>query len=924
MDYKDTVFLPKTDFGLRANLSEKEPQILDKWAQKNLWQQIKERNVGKEKFTLHDGPPYANGNLHMGHALNKILKDIVNRTRAMQGYDIDYVPGWDCHGLPIEWKIEEKYKKAKKNKDDVPTKEFRQECRDFAQHWVGIQTDEFQRLGVMGDWDSPYLTMTFKNESAIVSEILKFLMNGALYKGVRPVMWSVVEKTALADAEVEYKDHKSDTIYVKFPIVETKKESLKGVNVVIWTTTPWTIPGNRAVAYGEEIDYCVVEIQEKSEESIVTIGDKIILAKALIEKVTEEIGITKHAITEHFTGADLAGTICAHPFRGHGYDFDIPALSADFVTTDQGTGIVHIAPGHGADDFLLGKENNIEIPQTVGDDGLYYEHVPMFAGHHVYKANTPVCEELSALGMLAHQGSLMHSYPHSWRSKAPLIFRTTPQWFISMENTGLRETALSEIDKTEFVPEGGRNRLRSMVEQRPDWCISRQRAWGVPIALFVHKETGEPLKDEAINQRIIDIFAKEGCDCWFTEGAEYFLGDAYDANDYEMSKDIVDVWFESGSTHAFVIEDREPDRTPISLYLEGSDQHRGWFQSSLLESCGTRGHAPYTSVLTHGFVMDGKGYKMSKSMGNVVSPQDVLKKYGADIMRLWVVGSDYSEDLRVGDEILKQHADKYRRIRNTLRYLLGALNDYKPNDEINLDQMPELEKWVLHQTYTLNQNLEKWAQEYNFHSYITAVHDFCSGPLSSIYFDIRKDTLYCDALDNVKRQSALAVMNIVFDCLTKWLAPILCFTAEEAWSHRHGQDASIHLQDMPNLSESFKNDVINDKWQCVFDVRKRAMEVLEEMRSEKHIKSGLEASLEIGLPSDFMQMLEDVPFAEVCIVSTANISKIDGEANFSVTATKANGQKCERCWNILEEVGTLQSHSTLCHRCGDAVDKLSA
>ena len=706
MEYKDTIFLPKTTFEMRANLPLKEPKILDDWDKQKIFKQLRKQSKGKEKFVLHDGPPYANGHIHMGTALNKILKDVIVRTQQMTGKDSIYVPGWDCHGLPIEWKVEEEYRKKGRNKDDVPIVQFRQECREFAEKWIDIQKKEFRRLGVEGDWHNPYLTMSNEAEAQIVRELGKFLLDESLYKGARPVLWSVVEKTALADAEVEYEDHTSNTIYVKFKVKNSNIEELVDNDILIWTTTPWTIPGNRALAYGADLEYILIQIKEVNDTSIAKTGDKIMIAKDLQESVINEIGITKIDIIKSFLGKELKETECKHPFEDIGYDFVVKVLEADFVTLEQGTGIVHIAPGHGADDYNLGIKNNIEIIQTVNDDGKYNEYAKGFVGEHVYKVDLKIAEKLKELNRLVYLGKLRHSYPHSWRSKAPLIFRNTPQWFISMDKQDLRNKALKSIDETKFYPSQGQTRLRSMIEARPDWCVSRQRVWGVPLPLFVNKIDGKPIRDINVINRIADIYEKEGSDTWFTSDPKRFLGDQYNADDYDQVKDVVEVWFDSGSTHAFCLEKRKDLKWPASMYLEGSDQHRGWFHSSLLESTGTRGRAPYESVLTHGFVVDGRGRKMSKSLGNAMSPDDIIKKYGADILRLWVVASDYYDDLKLDNAILKAQTDSYRRIRNTFRYLIGNLSELKENEKIDINKFPELEKFILHRLWEIVGEIE--------------------------------------------------------------------------------------------------------------------------------------------------------------------------------------------------------------------------
>ena len=936
VDYRPTVFLPQTDFPMKAELPKREPALLQRWQDTGLYDRLRAKSKGREKFVLHDGPPYANGNLHMGHALNKVLKDIVVRSQQMLGKDSIYVPGWDCHGLPIEWKIEEKYRAAKQNKDDVPIDEFRRECRAFAEHWVGIQREEFKRLGVMGDWDNPYLTMAYPAEAQIVREIGKFLMNGGLFQGARPIMWSVVEQTALAEAEVEYHDHTSRTIHVRFKVTAPSVPALDGASVVIWTTTPWTMPANRAIAYGAAFDYAVVQVDAVSSGSKAVVGEKLVLGAALVEQVAQEVGITAWTVLTTLKGADLAGTIAAHPLSGQNYDFDVPLLPGDFVTTDAGTGFVHIAPSHGEDDFLLGQANGLEVPQTVADDGSYFDHVPLFAGKRVYTpygkpgdANPAVIEAIDAAGGLLKAGTLVHSYPHSWRSKAPLIFRTTPQWFISMETNGLRQTALQAIEDTRWVPAAGQNRIRAMIETRPDWCISRQRAWGVPIAVFVDKKTRQPLRDQGVIDRIAAAVEQQGADVWFTAPASQFLGNAYNADDYDKVTDIVDVWFDSGSTHSFVLEQRPDLKWPASLYLEGSDQHRGWFHSSLLESCGTRGRAPYDAVLTHGFVLDEQGRKMSKSLGNITAPQDVIDASGADILRLWVVASDYYEDLRIGKEILKYQADVYRRLRNTLRYLLGALEGFDPAERLAPAEMPDLERWVLHRLKELDGVMRESTEAFDFHRMYVELHQFCSVDLSAFYFDIRKDALYCDRPDDLRRRAVRTVMDLVFDALAKWLAPILCFTAEEAWLARHGDavDVSVHLEVFPVLPDGWIDHALANRWATIRDLRRVVTGAIELERAAKRIGSSLQAMVTIHV--DTGSELEGLDLAEICIVSEAVLSlesvpegafTMADVPGIAVVVGLASGEKCQRCWRVLPEVTTIPAHPDLCGRCADAVD----
>ncbi len=931
VDYKSTVYLPKTDFPMKAGLPQNEPKILARWEEQDIYRLQRDKSAGREKFILHDGPPYANGHLHIGHALNKILKDVINRSQQMMGKDSVYVPGWDCHGLPIEWKIEEQYRKAGKDKDEVPIVEFRKECREFADHWIDVQRDEFKRLGVIGDWPNPYTTMTYAAEAQIVRELGKFLMNGSLYRGSKPVMWSPVEKTALAEAEIEYHDHTSTTIFVRFPVIDGPTE-LTDASVVIWTTTPWTMPGNRAVAYGPDIDYRVIEVTAVADGSLATVGEKLVVAALRQDDFCAQTGIEAVSVEWEGKGAALEGVICRHPLRGQGFDYDVPALAADFATTEEGTGIVHIAPGHGADDWVLGTRNGIEVPQTVGEDGCFYDHVPLFAGKHVYKCNDEIAETIREAGGLLAKGKVKHRYPHSWRSKAPLIFRNTSQWFVSMESDGLRDKALKAIDETRFVPASGQRRLRGMIQDRPDWVLSRQRAWGVPITVFVNKETGEPLRDQAVHDRIADAVEAEGADAWFVSPPERFLGNDYSAEDFEQVTDILDVWFDSGSTHAFVLEARDDLHSPASLYLEGSDQHRGWFHSSLLESCGTRGRAPYEAVLTHGFVMAEDGQKMSKSLGNVVAPQDVIDQHGADILRLWVVGSDYSEDLRIGPEILKHHSDIYRRLRNTLRYMLGNLNGFSSAERVDAADMPELERWVLHRLAEMDTLIRKACDDFDFHPMFQELHNFCAMDLSAFYFDIRKDVLYCDRADSIRRRSVRTVLDTLFNCLTTWLAPLVCYTAEEAWLARMGEDAeSVHLQTFPEIPAGWRDEALDAKWQIIRRFRRVVTGALEIERAEKRIGASLQAAPVVYADTAYREALagwSNEQIADLCI--TSDITLADGEApegafslaevaGVAVVPNVASGDKCQRCWKVLDDVGSDSAHPDVCGRCADAV-----
>ena len=895
---KENINLPKTTFSMKANLPAKEPKLIEYWNKINLYEKLRKSSKGKEKFVLHDGPPYANGNIHMGTALNKILKDIVTKFHQMDGKDSVYVPGWDCHGLPIEWKIEEQYKKNKKNKNDVPITEFRKECREFASKWIKVHKDQFKRLGVIGDWENFYSTMSFDAEAQIVRELGKFLTEGSLYRGYKPVLWSTVEKTALADAEVEYMDHTSDTIYASFPIKKTNLKDLKDCEIIIWTTTPWTIPANKALAFNQGLNYLILEIKDDNDFK----NKKIVVAKDLFETVIKECKIENYKKIKEFSGKEFSGTVCSHPFLGVGYDYDIPMFEARFVTIEQGTGIVHCAPSHGPDDFNLCLNNGIKAVETVNDDGKYTSNIPNFEGIHIFKANPIIIEKLKEQKKLLSNGKLTHSYPHSWRSKAPLVHRATRQWFISMESHGLRSKAIKAIDKTAFYPTKGKERLKSMIETRPDWCVSRQRVWGVPLPIFVSKKDGNVLIDEEIIENIAKIYEKEGSDCWFSDEPQRFLGEKYKASEYEKLSDIVEVWFDSGSTHSFVLEKRDDLKWPASMYLEGSDQHRGWFHSSLLESCGTRGRAPFESILSHGFVVDGKGLKMSKSLGNAISPDEILKKYGADILRIWVASSNYDEDLRIDYSILEQNAEAYRKIRNTFRYLLGNLNDnFSEIDFENLDikKLPELEQYMLNKIYLLNDNFQKNFKSYSFHNLYKELLNFCTVDLSAFYFDIRKDTLYCDKIDSEKRKNCILVLNIILECLLKWLAPILSFTTEEIFSIINKNNKSIHLEKFVKVPNSWNNINLNEKWSILKKIRDNCNISIEEKRAEKIIGSSLEAKIEVKLKSKLYEIAKNIDFAELCITSEAQISEDQKiSEDVSVITFKAEGEKCPVCWKI--------------------------
>ena len=895
---KEHINLPKTAFSMKANLPIKEPELVKYWDQINLYQKLRDNTKGQEKFVLHDGPPYANGNIHMGTALNKILKDIITKFHQMNGKDSIYVPGWDCHGLPIEWKIEERYKKNKKNKNDIPIVEFRKECRDFANKWILIHKDQFKRLGVIGDWENYYSTMSYEAEGQIVRELGKFLKEGSLYKGYKPVLWSTVEKTALSDAEVEYMDHLSDTIYVSFKVKKTKLKKIKNSEIIIWTTTPWTIPANKALAYNSALKYLVISLNDDNDFKY----RKVIVARDLLKSFIKDCKIENYKIINEFFGKELEGTICNHPFLNLGYDHDIPMFEARFVTTEQGTGIVHCAPSHGPDDFNLCLNNGIKALETVDDDGKYTSNIKLFEGTHIFKANPIVIEKLKDTKNLVSNGKLNHSYPHSWRSKAPLVHRATQQWFISMESHGLRKKALKALDETTFYPSKGKERIKSMIETRPDWCVSRQRVWGVPLPIFISKKTKEVLIDDEVFENIASIYEKEGSDCWFSDNTQRFLGNKYNSEDFEKSSDIVEVWFDSGSTHSFVLEKREDLKWPASMYLEGSDQHRGWFHSSLLESCGTRGKAPFESILSHGFVVDGKGLKMSKSSGNTISPDEILKKYGADILRIWVTASNYAEDLRIDYTILEQHAEAYRKIRNTFRYLLGNLKDNVKTIEVknlNIKNLPELEQYILHKLFQLNEKIKINFSNYTFHNLYKELLNFCTVDLSAFYFDIRKDTLYCDPLNSKKREACISTLNIITNCLLRWFAPILTFTTEEIYNIINEKEESIHLEKFPVLPNNWKNDELEAKWKELIIIRNHCNISIEEKRSEKIIGSSLEAHVILQLKEGQFKKFEDFNFAELFIASKVDLKINDKlDKDIYINTLKAEGDKCPVCWKI--------------------------
>ncbi|ETX14003.1 isoleucyl-tRNA synthase [Roseivivax halodurans JCM 10272] len=988
-DYKDTLNLPQTDFPMRAGLPKREPGWLERWEEIGIYDRLRETAGDRTPFTLHDGPPYANGHLHIGHALNKTIKDIIVRSHQMMGHDARYIPGWDCHGLPIEWKIEEQYRAKGQDKDQVNVVDFRQECRKFAESWIDVQREEFKRLGVTGCWDRPYLTMDFRAERIIAEEFQKFLMTGTLYQGSKPVMWSPVEKTALAEAEVEYHDKESFTIWVKFPVTEFRlpevdvsdeemsddereavvqaraeaRDAFVGTKVVIWTTTPWTIPSNKAVVFGSDFSYGLYEVTDTPGECWARAGERFILADKLaaqtFAKARLEDGMWRRV--RDVTPEQLAGMELAHPLagaEGGQGEWDDPRdfRAADFVTDEEGTGFVHCAPSHGMEEYELYRGLGMlaqVITYNVMDDGSFREDLPFFGGKRILKengkegdANKAVIDTLVANGGLLARGKIKHSYPHSWRSKAPVIYRNTAQWFAAIDRPvgdgqdengkTIRERALTCIDQVKWTPQSGRNRLHSMMESRPDWVLSRQRAWGVPLTCFT-KKGGKPtdpnflLRDPAVNARILAAFEEEGADAWYKDGAkERFLGNDYDASEWDQVFDILDVWFDSGSTHAFVLRDREDGTEDgiADVYMEGTDQHRGWFHSSMLQACGTMGRAPYRNVVTHGFTLDEKGNKMSKSLGNTVGPEDVIKQYGADILRLWVAQADYTSDQRIGPEILKGTADSYRRLRNTMRFMLGALSHFREEDRVAHEDMPELERWVLHRVAELDERVRTGYRAFDFQGTFRALFDFATVDLSAFYFDIRKDALYCDG-DTTRRRAARTVMDILFHRLTTWLAPILVFTTEEVWLERFpGERSSVHLQDMPETPQAWRDDALAAKWAEVRRARRVVTAALEVKRTEKVIGASLEAAPIVHVDSeDTLGALRSVAFEDVCITSDIALTndpapaeayrlpEVDGIA---VVFETADGAKCQRCWKILPDVGT-HAHPDVCGRCDDAL-----
>ncbi|TMM55266.1 isoleucine--tRNA ligase [Sulfitobacter sabulilitoris] len=959
LDYKSTLNLPKTDFPMRAGLPKREPEWLARWERIGVYERLREKE-GRTPFTLHDGPPYANGHLHIGHALNKILKDMVVRSHQMMGRDARYIPGWDCHGLPIEWKIEEQYRAKGQDKDAVSIVDFRQECRKFAEGWVDIQREEFKRLGITGCWDRPYLTMDFHAERVIAEEFQKFLMNGVLYQGSKPVMWSPVEKTALAEAEVEYHDRQTDAIWVRFPVREAAGD-LADATVLIWTTTPWTIPQNRAICFGPGISYGLFEVQKTPDECWAKVGETLLVADALAEGVFDQarVGMAGVSRLRDVSAEELAGVTCAHPLAGAEgadgeWDFAVRLFPGDHVTDDAGTGFVHTAPSHGDDDYQIGLKHGLEMTFNILDDSSFRDDLPFFGGERVIKENgkpggasKAVIEKLKALDALIAMKRITISDAHSWRSKAPVIRLNRPQWFAAIDRpvgdgqddygTTIRERALRSIDElVTWTPRTGRNRLYSMIEARPDWVLSRQRAWGVPLTCFT-KVGAKPsdddflLRNAEVNARIVEVFEAEGADAWYKDGAkERFLSGIVDVDAYDQVMDILDVWFDSGSTHAFTLRDREDGSEDgmADLYLEGTDQHRGWFHSSMLQACGTIGHAPYRGVLTHGFTLDEKGMKMSKSVGNIIAPDKIVQQYGADILRLWVAQTDFTIDQRIGPEILKGVADGYRRLRNTMRYMLGSLNDFSEADRMDPADMPELERWVLHRLAELDRTVREGYARYDFQGVFQAVFTFATVDLSAFYFDVRKDALYCDG-DTVQRRAARTVLDLLFHRLTTWLAPVLTFTMEEVWLERFpGEDSSVHLVDIPETPEAWRAPDLAAKWAGVRAARRVVTAALEVARVDKVIGASLEAAPVVHVEdADLRAALMALPFEDICITSQITVSdapappeayRLPETPGVAVVFAKASGEKCARCWKVLPDVGT-HAHPGVCGRCDSAM-----
>ena len=923
MDYKDTLNLPVTDFPMKANLPQREPEIIAHWKKDDLYGRMMKAGAGKPKYILHDGPPYANGHIHIGHALNKTLKDVVLKAKRMNGFQAPYVPGWDCHGLPIELQVE---KNLGSKKRDITKLEMRKLCREYAAKFVGIQGEEFQRLGILGEWDKPYLTMNYEYEGITAAELARFAGNGGLYRGKKPVHWCSSCVTALAEAEVEYADHNSPSIFVKFLLADDISVAVpalaeKKVSVVIWTTTPWTIPANLAISLHPEFDYVALQSGD----------DILIVADGLKESFLKAVG-REASVIATFKAGVLEGKQTRHPF----YDRDSVILLGEHVTLEAGTGCVHTAPGHGQDDYVMALKFGLDIYNPVDNRGKYISDLPFFGGQFVFDANKEVITKLIEVGALVGQGTVNHSYPHCWRCKKPIIFRATEQWFISMEQNDLRKKALEAIDQVQWIPKWGKERIYGMIENRPDWCVSRQRSWGVPITAFACTACGEFLADATVMHHVADLFKVHSSDVWYDWDAEKLLPEGTSCPscgkaEFTKEMDILDVWFDSGVSHAAVLEPNAALGSPADLYLEGSDQHRGWFHSSLLESVGTRGVAPYRSVLTHGFVLDGQGRKMSKSLGNVVAPEDVIKKLGADILRLWVAAQDYRDDNRISQEILTRVAEAYRRIRNTCRYILGNINDFDPaTDLVPHDRMPEIDRLALHFLEGLKERVLRAYEELEFHTIYQAVNGFCSVELSAIYLDILKDRLYTSRKDSLERRSAQTAFYRILDALVRMMAPILSFTAEEVWWRMPGKrEESVHLAAFPVLTPEVKDDALAARWVRLFTVRAEVLKALELARVQKIIGHPLDAAIAIAAPVEDLAFLREhvAELKMIFIVSRVELrEELAGDCyetadlpGYRIAVTSAPGDKCVRCWCYDEEIGTDSDHPTICPRCVAAV-----
>lgn len=936
MDYKDTLNLPKTDFPMKANLTKMEEVFLEKWKTGNIYGRLREKNKNRPKYILHDGPPYANGNIHIGHALNKILKDIIIKSKSMKGFNTPYVPGWDCHGLPIEHQVD---KTLGPKKRGMSRTEIRQLCREYAAKFVDIQREEFKRLGIFGDWDSPYLTMTNDYEAAIIREFGKFIEREAVYKKKKPVLWCMSCETALAEAEVEYAEETSPSVYVRFPVkpvqsgaaIDERVPSLKGkdVSIIIWTTTPWTLPANLGVCLHPEFTYTAID----------TGAGTYILAKELLKTFLAKTGKEDITVAAEFKGSVLEGLILSHPF----IDRDSVVVLGDYVTLEQGTGCVHTAPGHGEEDYETGLRYGFDIYSPVNSRGQFNEDVPFFAGMQVFAANKEINKKMEELGVLVKEEPIVHSYPHCWRCKKPVIFRATEQWFISMEKNNLREKALEAIEAVSWIPSWGKDRIKGMIAVRPDWCISRQRTWGVPIIAFSCKKCGHLLMDSKVVNHVAGLVEESGTDVWFSEEAERLLPGEISCpgckgTEWQKEMDILDVWFDSGTSHVAVLETREDLSRPADLYLEGSDQHRGWFHSSLLESLGTGRESPYKAVLTHGFVVDGNGRKMSKSAGNVIAPQEVINQHGAEILRLWVAAEDYREDIRISKSIITQLTEAYRRIRNTCRFLLGNLDDFNPEtDNVPYEELTEIDRWALLRLQRLINRVERGYRDFEFHLVFHSLHNFCVVDMSSLYLDILKDRLYTFHKDSKERRAAQSTMYQILKAMVKLMAPVLSFTADETWGYIKkvsGEEDSVHLEQFPEIVQGYFNEPLEDKWEKLIRIRGEVAKALETARKDRLIGHSLEAHVDIFAQGDLFTFLknEEKEFPSFFITSSVSINFNDGDGTppldafqgkevegLFVSVSRAKGDKCERCWNYSESVGTDSGHPAVCKRCSDVL-----